>query len=539
MKPKPQPLDLYAYNAVNLAKVLSNDFISENEVLVNKFHHRFLIDYLGDETPDSLAAKTIVVENEYISRAYINDYSAYYSLCFSDNYTRKCKRVHFFKNEFNETEFVEDIVSNTGEIVNNDTYLGYIVVKNLPAVIIGATLLKTYSNNPARFYVTRDCQISLFGKRLTIKSLVFQEQDKVVSACATTALWVAFYKTSLIFQTPLPSPSEITSSAKNSFHFSGRVFPNKEGLDHFQIGNAIEKVGLVFELRNKEIVNNYAFVRSFIYAYCRLGLPVLLGIKINGKGRHLITISGFKNEQVEISRKSKSTKGVYLISQTIESFYAHDDRIGPYSRLQIMAEKSSNEIVETSWWIDNNGNDKYKASIASIIVPLYKKIRITFEDILNEVRKFNFIFQEKLGKQYKLVWDIYLQASSDYKEEVILNDDLSNGFTSDVVLMQLPKYVWISRLYVNDTIIFELVFDSTDVAQGQFCLLINCYDNGFLEVIKDELKVEDFREYIKTKLYPKYLDILESLDNEAPSCGNLPKREKQKEFQRAMSNSIQ
>lgn len=521
---EPKPYELLRYNAENLAVVLSNNFLSKEKIIEKKFHHRFLIEYLGDDSPDSLAAKTIVVENDYISRAYINDYSAYYSLCFSDNYTRKCKRVHFFNKEFTDDEFIGDIVTNSSEVVNNETYLGHIVVKNLPTVVIGATLLKTYNNSSARHYVTRECNVSLFGKNLTFQSLVFQEQDKVVSACATSALWVAFYKTSVIFQTPLPSPSEITTSAKNSFHYSGRIFPNKEGLDHFQIGNAIEKVGLVFELRNKEIVNNFRFVRSFIYAYSKLGLPVLLGIKIEGKGRHLITISGYKYDTEEIKEGSNS-KDVNLLSQDIEYFYAHDDRIGPFSRLRILNDKPENEIVETSWWVDPHGNKKYKAKVASIIVPLYKKIRLTFEDVLNEVRKFDFIFKQKLPKKYKFLWDVYLLSSSEYKQEILSNEDLSSEFKSDVILTQLPKFVWISRLYVNNTIIFELIFDSTDVSQGQSCLLINCYDAGILKIIRGELQNPRFIKHIENELYPKYVDILKSLDEVAPACGKLDRAE--------------
>lgn len=521
-----EPFEWYKYDPDNLAIALSNGFISPQKVIDRKFHYRYLLDYLGEETPDSLAAKTIIVENNYISRAYINDYSAYYSLCFSDNYKKKCKRVHFFNKEFSKEEFIAEIVKESSEIINDDTYLGYIVVKNLPSVVIGATLLKTYNNNSARNYVTRDCDASLFGKTLSFKSLVFQEQDKVVSACATSSLWVAFYKTSVLFQTPLPSPSEITASAKNSYHFSGRIFPNKEGLDHFQIGNAIEKVGLVFELRNKDVnntnsvnVNNYKLVRSFIYAYSKMGLPVLLGIDIIDKGRHLITVSGFKDEPVKV-RRSRSSEEVNLKSEQIEFFYAHDDRIGPYSRLRILNEKPEKAIIETSWWIDTNGNNKYKARVASIIVPLYKKIRITFEDVLNEIRIFNLMFKEKLDK-YTLEWDVYLTSSTEYKEEIISNNDLDDSFKQSLVLTQLPKFIWISRLYVEDILIFELVFDSTDVAHGRFCLLMNCYDPGFLEVLNLERLNPKFKKKIKDELYPEYLDMFNALDEKAPTCARL------------------
>jgi hypothetical protein len=342
-------IELLEYSQENLAYALKNDFISVNDLTANKFHFRYLLDYFAD-THDALAAKMIVIESDYVSRSYLNDYSSYYSLCFSDEYKKKCKRVHFFNIRFTLDEFKSDIVDNINKFINNDTYLGYIVVNNLPTVIIGATVLKTYHNNSHRFYITRECEVSLFGKKLRIQSLIFQEQDKVVSACATTALWIAFHKTSSYFQTQHPSPSAITTSAKNSFSYSGRIFPNKEGLDHFQIGNAIESVGLVFELRNKVELKNPRIVKSFIYSYCKLGLPVLLGLNINNKGRHLITISGFRYGPMNDA--NQEPEDIKMIANNINMFYAHDDRIGPFSRLPISPSERTDGIIETSWWIE-------------------------------------------------------------------------------------------------------------------------------------------------------------------------------------------
>lgn len=509
---------LLEYNPKNLANVLQNDFVTVNKLTKEKFHYRFLLDYLGKNNPDALAAETIIVENNYVSRSYINDYSLYYSLCFSDNYTKKIKRVHFFNNSFSSSEFEEDIVNNCNNFINDETYLGYIVVKNLPSVVIGATLLKTYNNNSSRYYITRKSQVSLFGKKINFNSLVFQEQDKVVSACATTALWSAFYKTSSYFQTHLPSPSEITSSAKNSFNFAGRLFPNKEGLDHFQIGNAIENVGLVFELRNKENLKEPNFVKAFIYSYCKLGIPILLGIDIENKGRHLITISGFKYESKML--KKRNNVDVALISDELEMFYAHDDRIGPFSKLHIDNKENKKGIIETSWWIDETGNKKYRASVVSIVVPLHKKIRITFEDILNDVRHFDYFFKSVISKNHILKWDIYLSASNEYKNETIENSDLPDSFKKSVVFTHLPRYVWISRLLIDEYIVFELVFDSTDVSHGHFCLLMNCYDQGLIETIQTELKDNQFSNYIVSQLNHNYLDLLKLLNNETPTSGH-------------------
>jgi hypothetical protein len=54
------------------------------------------------------------------------------------------------------------------------------------------------------YSVRRPYPINVLCKRLVADALIFQEQDNNVSACATTALWMAFRMTSFQFQTALP-----------------------------------------------------------------------------------------------------------------------------------------------------------------------------------------------------------------------------------------------------------------------------------------------------------------------------------------------
>lgn len=207
--------------------------------------------------------------------------------------------------------------------------------------------------------------MNLFGKNLTIESLAYQEQDTVVSACASTAIWNAFHKTAILFQTSLPSPGEITKAAGNLFINSGRTFPNS-GLDLTQIGKAIESVGLVSELRiaNSEI----PYAKRFVYAYNKAGIPVLLFIHIKDLGYHLITVAGYSEKDEEPELKAE----ISLRADRIKTFYAHDDQVGPFARIEL-----TNSTALKTAWKDRQGNN-IDGSIYAIIVPLYPKIRISF-----------------------------------------------------------------------------------------------------------------------------------------------------------------
>ena len=106
-----------------------------------------------------LGAKTVLVEEEYIDRDYLEDYAAYYSRCFH-SFPRTCRRLHFLSAEVSETEY--------GKVLNGDRsirdrlvqhYLGFVVVRPIPGYAIGRTCLQTYpergSEGLRAFPVTR------------------------------------------------------------------------------------------------------------------------------------------------------------------------------------------------------------------------------------------------------------------------------------------------------------------------------------------------------------------------------------------------
>jgi len=169
-----------------------------------------------DEYFSTIGAKTIIVENDYIDRDYLDDFAGYYVRCFHE-YEHRCTRLHFFSCSFDEHAFATLLA---GEAVSlspdqlQQAYLGFIVVKPLPRTFIGRTCLLTYPEEGRRhFPITRTYEANLFGLRLSVESLAFQEQDNVAAACAPCALWSAFYGTGKQFQHPIPSPVAITRAA--------------------------------------------------------------------------------------------------------------------------------------------------------------------------------------------------------------------------------------------------------------------------------------------------------------------------------------
>lgn len=500
---KSSSVRILPYSESNLASVLVNKYTTA-EVISSKNHFKYLKNYLSST---DMSAATIVVEEKYISKDFLHDYASYYALCFQ-GYSKFCTRIHFFNNSFNEEEFKNVIL---GKEESNkafwDHYLGFIVVKPIPLTIIGYSVLKTYSNsadfNDRNFWGVRDYKIHFFGNEIKIKSLAFQEQDSVLAACATTAIWSMLNKAAVDFHTTLKSPSQITEDADNVSPDGGRLFPNK-GLDIFQICQAILNSGLVSEVKQPDTVLNTGrvvsnrYLKKILNAYAPIGIPIILVINVpngNNYGLHAITISGFKKKApVEIPPNND----ISWLSDNIEKFYAHDDQWGPFARIDFLNETE----LTTPWTVfDPKKNPTFTTNI---IVPVYPKIRISYEDIEVIVLGLDAIltlfFDGKIIAD--LVWDVKIDFSENYKAR-IKDSSLDVTDKAAILIKSQPKYLWIADCYIGEHRILEFTFDATDVISGMIGQDFICY---LPDQLKSELKQQLLlNQSIHQRVFPNIL----------------------------------
>ena len=71
-------MEVYQFTDDNFAEALSNKYTSV-EVIKSKNHFKYLLKYLKDKRID---AKTILIEEDYVSKDFLHDYTSYYALCF-------------------------------------------------------------------------------------------------------------------------------------------------------------------------------------------------------------------------------------------------------------------------------------------------------------------------------------------------------------------------------------------------------------------------------------------------------------------------
>jgi hypothetical protein len=131
------PYEVFSYSRAKLEELLTTyaEFASK---ISSKLHLDYFEGYFGD-----IGAKSIVVEHQYVDRDFLEDYSAYYVRCFQD-YSRYCRRLHFFRCELTAESFSKTLGGNANGVSVEELhreYLGFVVVKPLPTTVVDEALV--------------------------------------------------------------------------------------------------------------------------------------------------------------------------------------------------------------------------------------------------------------------------------------------------------------------------------------------------------------------------------------------------------------
>ncbi len=485
-----------------------------NEVS-DKTQLTYLCNYLE---VDHISTKTIVVENEYVDRHYLEDYTEYYARCFAAH-ARKCTRVHFFSNSFNEHEFTDALTTNDKKFIKalSSNYVGFAVIRPIPHTFLAKVCIKPYNalvSSDGYTLITKEHRVSLFGLSLKVQTAAFLEQDKVVSACATSALWMLY---SSFFQKPyeyLPSPSAITKSASLPDIQGGRTFPTK-GLSPIQVAKSLKHFELEPIIISYEFDGDFSGLKELLYGYISNDIPVIIGGDIyqtaNEKkakhvGKHLVCALGFHLRSTQRNKKTIFK----LRSHTIDKIYVHDDRYGPYVRIDAdpidISDKKQKRhgLALCLKKYNSDGSetiDKLEYFVPDvIIIGLYHKIRVSYSDLRDMCTALHYylsVMFERIKKvsetihndpdqkeYYKAVgsilnvavsgeWDISLTTNTAIKTELRASKGFEsfNGETSmeTLLLLSMPRYIWRCRIWTSDNrpkLISDILFDATEVPQG-------------------------------------------------------------------------
>lgn len=488
-----------------LKAVFSGNFNQDNLSAVRqKRQSKTLARYLK-----YLNASWCIIEREYIDKDFMEDYANYYSRCFYE-YGKFCCRVHFFDFTMDEGIARKKLFGRMDESglkgfheVFLKSYLGFIVFRPLPVTVYGRVCLRPLADadsDDTRYLAVQNIDVNLWGIPLSVKTMPYQEQDTVVAACATSALWSAFQITGRKFRHCIPSPHRITNIATQGGVCEYRAFPNK-GLALGDIGRSIFKVGLTQQDIHLSTPEHFL---SEIYAYLRLGLPVILIGAIRYAGRssdsddwHAVTVCGFQKTNIKGSWREFVLEG-----SSLNKLYCHDDRIGPFTDLTLNQDNGLWKTKILEFQTNDNGDriggelkEWQSLSVQCAFVPLYHKIRIQLIDVRLQLQFFtnalSIWFRNggslgELEKEDGFVWDVYLTTDDMIKQSVRKNcfGTIADSDLENILRCDMPKYIWVVSAMQAGSRCVTFLVDATGIAQDIRVFLMISEDDNLKEIMK-------------------------------------------------------
>lgn len=512
------PVSVYEYRKESLVSLIHFKTNCVRAEILSKWQFIYLTSYLKS---DHMKASTMVVEDEYTDRHYLEDYTAYYARCFNE-YPRFSTRVHFFSNKFGEEDFLDALSQNKDPFFQKlkNGYLGYLVIKPIPNAFMGGVYVKPYKgiiDDEAYRLIHKSHHVSLAGIDLQLETVGFTEQDEVVSACATSAIWSYLNAYGLLATEQLPSPSAITQAATNLDVDGGRIFP-AEGLTDIQILRSIKHFGL--ETISAEIEEedgyNSQLLKEYIYAYSTNDIPVLIAgdvyqwdntIETYRKAdQHLICSLGFHLS------KSVGHCSPNLVASRIDKYYVHDDRVGPYARLkdeQTFTVKGPDDVSRIYRGLEqiiiSNENSKRGEIVSKeyfvpieIYIGVYHKIRVPYLTV-KKLCLGLFAYAKTLRDRADTAEDgdakrailrtldlflesdlsITLTTNSKLKKEVITDGNAVYSFNGidresgklEFIVKNMPKYIWDCSIRGKaDNQYLRVLFDATEIPKGNLLI---------------------------------------------------------------------
>lgn len=445
----------------------------------------------------------MVVEHDYVDRDYLDDHASYYDRCFTD-YGKCCRRLHFFTFQFDHDEFgriVRNEVGSTSLRRFSQAYQGFIVARPLPSAIVGRTVLRTYprANGRRNYPCVVNYDVSLYGIPLMVNSLAFQEQDTVLAACATVALWCAFHKTADLFNMTAPAPAKITAAASDRGHL-GRPFPSR-GLTIQEMCDAVRWAGLEPELIQ---VRPKIDLPSVLYSYLHMGIPVLMGVQV-GSDYHAITLTGFSlpTGRIGAPASSPSPNPVRFVAQQIDEFYAHDDQIGPFARVKVVRSSADESVKFHGAW-------KEPLEPFAIIVPVYHKIRLAFADLQQWLVRLDRALGLLLSPVMPRCWDVHLTTVQAWKAQLRVESKVDPAQRERLLLAGCPRFLWRAILQVNGDAVVEVLADATDLERSMPIHDVVWYDEALKGAVHQVLVNASYQAMFKRLLTDRLWSKLEA-----------------------------
>lgn len=287
---------------------------------------------------------SVVKEVDYIDADFKSSFSRFYYSSYRD-IAKRCTRLHFFSSPLS-TDDLYDFYPLT----DSDPYLGFVVLRPLPAHKLGRAILTEKLLDAAplmpeaaheRKFLTCRAKyaVNLAGNTISFWGSPWMQQDTMVSACASVSLWCANYHMSARFAPEFRffTTPKITDLASQYSLATGRAMPS-EGLTVEQMTTGLKAMGFEPILRFPKTGQE---AMQLCYQYVESSIPVILIISYaQSLVGHAVTLVGHTMDLAKPRNTPDTVEWSPLSflrsSAFVPRFVVQDDTGGPFRFLELL-----------------------------------------------------------------------------------------------------------------------------------------------------------------------------------------------------------
>ena len=448
-----------------------------------------------------LGVVSCVLEEPYIDRDYSADFLYYYAKTFRE-YSRHCKRVHFFLKDItqllHDNKPSEQILEFRTLIQSN--YCGFCVIRPLPTAPIGRTVLSSQMHGQMNSEPTVTCRAqfstNLLGIDLKVLGTAYLQQDSRVGACAQIAIWIGMRHMHARYGYNWVSVADITRLATPIAPYEAVSLPaGSDFLTSERMLRSISEAGyqpLCFHLPN---------IDSGILPYVESGIPVVLGLNTGENVGHAVTVVG----RVFSRQEHPTNQAINYIS----AYIVHDDQGGPDMYLpttprdngsqfdfgETTKRQTSTDLIELNFTHANFAIALMSPRVFSTAAIAEMSARDRIFNILDnmpEIREklthrafpINVRLLDELQTAHseeRILLRTYLTSAAGYRRHII-EGSASDELKSELLQLHLPHFTWITEISTTDSfnnssagmrrMYGHTIIDATSTAKGRDSLLM-------------------------------------------------------------------
>jgi hypothetical protein len=225
-----------------------------------------------------------------------------------------------------------------------------------------------------------------------------------------------------------------------------------------------------FEASVFKPTNEDLFLAS-LKACIRAGMAPILLVRIEDGDLHAVTVAGMREADTDDGAHQIGRGSQTASVRKLTRLYLHDDRFGPYARADLTRESRGDArhlVVRFDPQHDGFEEFKKPALIQTAIVPLYAKIRLRPEDLIELAAELvPSVAQLSKTKTIGLRLEPSFQLGGRYLATLgTLLDSSPIRLATIRCNAHLSRYVGVARFFAQQQWLADFVFDTTDLNRG-------------------------------------------------------------------------